>query len=143
MEEKVIEIAREFLKLYDPDGKRAESFLSLSYRVLEERYKVVAHNAMTTSHQTLVGRLVALYAILEARGVDAFEAISGKGEENTPVTGAIRSISIGDSSTTFASSSGASLGNGGADGAIDQNNELARSFQRYWRELIANTRRLL
>lgn len=143
MKEKVLELALEFVKLYDTDGERSVAFLPISYEVISERYKLMAHRSIPYTYKTLYARLVALHAILQARGVDAFEALKGRGKGGSVTTGAVRSISIGDSSTTFASSSGANLGDGGSDGAIDQNNELARDFKRLWQELIVNTRRLL
>lgn len=142
----ILKKAESLIKAYaGEDVDRVLPFADFAYDAILERYKLVAHRSFPREYTTLFLRLIAFYAILDSRGVDAFDALKGTDSEGgvAQTTGAVRSISIGDSSTTFASSSGTNLGDGGADGAIDQNNELMRAFKRYWHELIANTRRLV
>lgn len=143
MEKSIMELAAIFVDVFGEE-ELDPKILTLSYETLKERYRFVSHRDIPPNARTVFARLVAIHAVLAKRGVDAFSSLKGKGKEpGSTVTGVVRSISIGDSSTSFASSSGANLGEGGSDGAIDQNNELARSFRRLWTELIANTRRLL
>lgn len=141
----VNECAKQWALLYDTPV--SDEMLTLAYDVIRERYELVAHRKVPPKYKTLVSRLVAIWAILEARGIDAFERLQGKEDgdigSSVVTSGAVRSISIGDTSTTFASSSGSNLGEGGSDGTIDQSNELMRDFTRLWRGLIANTRRLV
>ena len=143
MKDEILKLAREIVSVYQDDPVK-DGFLSLAYEQVKERYQMVAHRSMTSRYKATFARLIAIYAILTSRGVDAFrQQKKDPDDEDQGFSGAISSISMGDTSVSFASSAGHNLGEGGSDGAIDQTNELFRSFERVWKELIVNTRRLL
>lgn len=104
--------------------------------MIEERYEVVAHRVPPPSREKTFAHLVALQLILNERAAAAHAHSTDP--EASLMTGEVKAIQVGDARTEFSTGNGAA----GSYGAIDQNGRLQDEYDRLWKSLIANTRRL-
>lgn len=121
----------------EPDFVLDAGFESIEFMkdFLLSKYEMEAKRKLPGNCEDLFARLVAIKLILDKRASDIYTETGGAGS-----TGAVKSITVGDTRTEFATSSDA--GHEGGSMVLDQNVNIAKEFESTWRTLIATTRRL-